>query len=76
MEKIFKGFVLMFLTVIISLVFIFSVNWYFSIPVVNMTPDGNIVSIEIEGKIYRPDEVKVGSRYIKKYDFFQEIETL
>jgi hypothetical protein len=76
MEKIIRGFVLMLFTVIISIAFIVSVNWYFSIPVVNMTPDGNIVSIEIEGKIYQPDEVKIGSRYIKKYDFFQEIETL
>lgn len=63
---LFSAMVLAGLTWIV----IFSINQYFSIPVVKITPDGNIVAVLINGKNFNPEDIEIGDRYIKSYVSF------
>ncbi len=43
-------------------------DWYFSIPVVKMTPDGQVVAVEVRGQYHGPDYLeKMGVEKYKKH---------
>ena len=46
-------------------------GWYFSLPVVKMTTDGQVVAVEVQGQHHGPEYMEnVGNRYKKDWVSF------
>lgn len=71
MNRLISGFFTFALVTGFIFILSFTINWYFNLPIVKITPDQRIVAVEIKGESFSPQEVEIGDRYIKKYVSFE-----